>query len=366
MIKLVLIDCGHCVKGFDTGTSGAGLREENCTRDIGVKLKAKLEAKGYTVIFINCDESPSVRDSINYRVNQANKDEYSNAIMVISIHMNAGGGRGAEIYTKNGASFTEASNILKSLESAGYKHPNGKSRGIKNGNNLGLVGSVKNSKAMLIECCFMDSEDMNNYDANKIANAICFGITGSTSSTDTPPATSVPKPTPPTEKKYLFLNAHVSKWNVYPTNVAPVTANACGALAPSQFGGLEYEILGNPQTDVYTIQTSSFGRVNIYVPRDGDSKFYTKGGTVKPPVQSNKKYLNLHKHNSTWRVYPLNRTATVGNEVGSLAPATYGGLSYEILEDKGDIKIINTESFCRVQIYAPRDADSSITSNPLY
>lgn len=370
MIKLVLIDCGHCLRGADTGTGGYGLREEKCTREIGAKLKAKLEAIGYIVVLINCDEASSVTSSINFRVNQANKAEYSHAIMVISIHLNAGGGRGAEIYTKNGANFTEAVNILKALEKEGYVHPNGKSRGIKSGNNLGMVASVNNSKAMLVEGCFMDSEDMNNYDANKIANAIFTGITGSTSSTDTPPAPSVPKPTPPTgEKKYLFLNAHVSKWNVYPTNVAPVTANACGALAPSQFGGLEYEILGNPQTDVYTIQTESFGRVNIYVPKDGDSKFYNKGGSVTPPmppVQSNNKYLNLHKHNSTWRVYPLNKSATIGNEVGSLAPSQYGGLSYHILENKGDIKIINTSSFGKVQIFAPLDNDSSITSNPLY
>lgn len=205
---------------------------------------------------------------------------------------------------------------------------------------------------------------------NRFINMVQGELNGESIIIPTPlPPQVEEKPKPTQEKKYLFLNAHVSKWNVYPINVAPVIGNQCGSLAPSQYGGLEYEILGNPQTDVYTIQTESFGRVNIYVPKDNDSKFYTKGGTVTPPtppVQSNKKYLNLHKHNATWRVYPLNKSATIGNEVGSLAPATYCGLSYEILEDKGDIKIITTESFGRVQIYAPRDADSSITSNPLY
>ena len=78
-------------------------------------------------------------------------------------------------------------------------------------------------------------------------------------------------------KKYLYLKPHVAKWNVYPTNVAPVIGNQCGTLAPSKFGGLKYEILGNPQTDVYTIQTESFGRVNIYVPKDNDSEFINEG-----------------------------------------------------------------------------------------
>lgn len=76
-------------------------------------------------------------------------------------------------------------------------------------------------------------------------------------------------------KKYLNLKPHVASWRVYPTNVAPVVANSCGSLAPKTYGGLSYEILGNPQADVYTIQTSSFGKVNIYAPRDNDSTITT-------------------------------------------------------------------------------------------
>lgn len=75
----------------------------------------------------------------------------------------------------------------------------------------------------------------------------------------------------PSNKKYLNLKPHVATWRVYPTNVAPVVKNSCGSLAPKTYGGLSYEILGNPQTDVYTIQTTSFGKVNIYAPKDNDS-----------------------------------------------------------------------------------------------
>lgn len=170
-------------------------------------------------------------------------------------------------------------------------------------------------------------------------------------------------------KKYLYLKPHMPKWNVYPTNIAPVLGNQCGTLAPSQFGGLEYEILGNPQNDVYTIQTQSFGKVNIYVPKDNDSEFYTKGEIKQPQVQqpvSNKKYLNLKPHVSSWRVYGLNVSPVVGNECGRLAPAQFGGLSYEVLEDNGDVKVIQTQSFGKVQIYAPRDNDSTITTSPTY
>ena len=64
--------------------------------------------------------------------------------------------------------------------------------------------------------------------------------------------------------RYINLPSGATSWRVYKTNVQPVKANACGYLKPSKFGGLSYKILGNPMKDVYTIQTDSFGKVNIY------------------------------------------------------------------------------------------------------
>lgn len=172
---------------------------------------------------------------------------------------------------------------------------------------------------------------------------------------------------PISEKKYVHLKSHMTSWAVYPISVVPVKSNACGYLNPSVYGGLDYEILANPQLDVYTIETQSFGKVNIYIPKDDDSKFYIKEEN-KPQValSSNKKYLNLHPHVSSWRVYPLNKELVIGNEIGKLAPAQFSGLSYEIIGDNGDVKIIKTDDFGTVNIYAPRDNDSSITTAPIY
>lgn len=64
--------------------------------------------------------------------------------------------------------------------------------------------------------------------------------------------------------KYINLPSGATSWRVYKTNVQPVKANACGTIKPSKFGGLSYKILANPMKDVYTIQTDSFGKVNIY------------------------------------------------------------------------------------------------------
>lgn len=67
------------------------------------------------------------------------------------------------------------------------------------------------------------------------------------------------------KKKKLYLPKTASSWRVYPLDKDPVVGNECGYLYPSKFGGLTYEILATPQTDVVTIQTRDYGKVNIYV-----------------------------------------------------------------------------------------------------
>ncbi|MEC1584341.1 N-acetylmuramoyl-L-alanine amidase [Bacillus spizizenii] len=75
-------------------------------------------------------------------------------------------------------------------------------------------------------------------------------------------------------KKCVYLPASADSWRIYPTNKAPVKGNECGYLRPKKFGGLKYEVLANPQTDVYTIKTDQFGKVNIYAAK-------STGATVK-------------------------------------------------------------------------------------
>ena len=67
------------------------------------------------------------------------------------------------------------------------------------------------------------------------------------------------------KKKTVTLPASASRWRVYPTNKAPAVGNECGYLYPPKFGGLTYDILATPQTDVVTIKTRDYGKVNIYV-----------------------------------------------------------------------------------------------------
>lgn len=67
--------------------------------------------------------------------------------------------------------------------------------------------------------------------------------------------------------KTLYLPSSADTWTVYQINKPPVKsnkANYAGTLKPSKFGGLEYEILGQTQNDVYIINTANFGKVQIY------------------------------------------------------------------------------------------------------
>lgn len=87
--------------------------------------------------------------------------------------------------------------------------------------------------------------------------------------------------------------------------------------------------------------------------------------TTPQPAPTDR-YLNLHPHVTSWRVYPMNKPPVVGNECAKLSPSQYGGLSYKILEDRGNVKVIQTQMFGKVQIFAPTDSDSIITLKPIY
>jgi N-acetylmuramoyl-L-alanine amidase len=175
----------------------------------------------------------------------------------------------------------------------------------------------------------------------------------------TPPKTEV-KTEVVGKGNVLILPANEDSWRVYPTNVSPVKGNEKGFLNPKKFGGLEYDILRNPQANVYTIQTSDFGKVNIYAAP-------STGAKVSKKKTSNDKYLNLHKHMKEWGIYRLNATPIKRNQFAQLKPSKFGGLSYKVLGNpQANVYTIQTEDFGKVNIYAPRDKDSSITNSPLY
>ena len=166
------LDMGHTLSGGDTGAEGCGRKEQNCTREIGYKVKYKLETLGHSVNVCSVDSATTMQESLANRVNNANSH---GGDIYVSIHLNAGGGHGTEIYTYNGRELLQARNVLNNICRLGYTN-----RGIKSAN-LYVINHTS-MPAMLIECCFIDNnEDMAKYNAENIANAIVKGLLGQTS-----------------------------------------------------------------------------------------------------------------------------------------------------------------------------------------
>ena len=86
----VYIDPGHNHSGADTGAVGYGLREQDITVEIGIKLKALLLKNGFAVKMSRESIYDTVADGLNAslagRYNDANSWE---ADVFISIHCNS-------------------------------------------------------------------------------------------------------------------------------------------------------------------------------------------------------------------------------------------------------------------------------------
>lgn len=175
----ISIDLGHGV-GSDRGAVGF-IQEETIINEVGNRVIAKLKALGHTVIECRPSTAYSVGNSLSQRVNKANNN---NVDLFVSIHANAGGGQGTEVFTYGARQLSQAVNVLNNIVALGFRN-----RGIKDGSRLAVVKN-SNAKAMLIEVCFVDTQsDVNlyrNIGAEKIANAIVKGLVGQTSNISTP------------------------------------------------------------------------------------------------------------------------------------------------------------------------------------
>lgn len=211
----ILLDMGHCLNGSDTGAQGNGYKEQGCTREIGYKVKSKLEALGHTVIVCSRDSANSVNESLAFRVNKANTN---GGDLYLSIHLNAGRGNGVEVYTYGGKHFAEADSVLNSIVALGYQ-----SRGIKDGSGLYVIRNT-HMKAMLVECCFIDSSDMQKYNAENFATAIVKGLTGQVVKVANTVAPKVlVQPVNSYNVKYLQHEVHVTEDNI----PGPITLSHC-------------------------------------------------------------------------------------------------------------------------------------------
>lgn len=164
------INCGHTRVAPGTGAVGY-INESIATRRVGYVVMDKLKALGHTVVNCTIDKASSTNAYLSRAVELANDTTLD---IFVSIHFNAGGGRGVEVYTYDGQQFPDAVAVCENIAKLGFKN-----RGVKAGTGLYVIRKTK-AKSMLIEVCFVDTKsDVDLYNEvghDAIAQAIVNGI----------------------------------------------------------------------------------------------------------------------------------------------------------------------------------------------
>lgn len=162
------INAGHTITGVGTGAVGH-INESKENREVTKLVIQMLKQLGHSVIDCTIDKSDNyLKDAVNIANNY-------NVDLAVSIHFNAGGGTGVETLVYNGHDIPNkhAKSVNKEISSLGYKN-----RGVKQRPDLYWLKATT-AKAILIECCFVDSkEDISKYSAKKMAEAITKGLVG--------------------------------------------------------------------------------------------------------------------------------------------------------------------------------------------
>lgn len=152
------------------GASGY-LDEVNEDRAVMNKVIEYLRSAGHTVYDCTDDEGKTQNQNLANIVRKCNQHTVD---LDISIHLNAGGGTGVEVYNYDSRTKAISDRICSNISTAlGIRN-----RGTKYNPQLYVLRNTK-SLALLVECCFVDSiTDRDKWDVDKCAKAIAEGVLG--------------------------------------------------------------------------------------------------------------------------------------------------------------------------------------------
>lgn len=165
----IAIDIGHNVAP-DGGAVGFG-NENWMNTAVGTHLISMLQKAEVEVVVCKPLTAASLRDSLQKRVNRAND---AKADYYVSIHHNAGGGNGCEVFYYSDDGCRLATEISKFISALGFKN-----RGAKRSNHYFVI-NFTDMPAVIVEGCFVDTKaDMdlwNRVGAEAVAKAIYNGL----------------------------------------------------------------------------------------------------------------------------------------------------------------------------------------------
>lgn len=272
----IFIDPGH--GGSDPGADGNGLAEKNVTLTIATRIRDIL-LQEYQNVTVKMSRTGDQTVSLQQRTDMANA---WGADFYLSIHINAGGGTGYEDYIHDALSDrSRTADIQHIIHPEVIKLNNLIDRGTKKANYHVLRESTMD--AMLSENGFIDTasdaekmkdhgwiENVARGHVNGLAKA--FNLHRNANPTQVEASSTPPPAATGSKKRTIYLPPTVAEWRIYPLNAAPIKKNALpDRLHPSKFGGLTYDILGEPEPNVYIIETRDFGKVKIYGGPDTDA-----------------------------------------------------------------------------------------------
>lgn len=160
--------------GHNKKVPGASGYLDEVTEDRKVKdaVIKYLRAAGHTVY--DCTDDAGTTQSKNLANIVAKCNAHSGITLDISIHLNAGGGTGCEVYYTSSKGKTYAGKVSAAVASAlGIKD-----RGAKESDTLYVLNHTT-APAILVECCFVDNKtDKAAWDVDKCAKAIVEAVIG--------------------------------------------------------------------------------------------------------------------------------------------------------------------------------------------
>lgn len=143
-------------------------KEDRIVKDEVIRL---LRREGHTAYDCTDEDGRTQADNLRNIVKKCNAHSVD---IDVSIHLNSGGGTGVEVWNYDRRTKDVSDRICSAIsEKLGIRN-----RGSKFTQNLYMLNNTS-SKAVLIECCFVDSEtDYDAWSGSRCAKAIAEGILG--------------------------------------------------------------------------------------------------------------------------------------------------------------------------------------------